>query len=90
VTDPMTGGELRDALDGLFAYGVGATDSGIHDEDLRARCIARLSEMRPAEIRSMIREMRLTPAALAGGYGIEDAEELRMWLRDDMGCGGKA
>ena len=82
--------ELRDALDGLHAYDVGATDSGIRDEDLRARCIARLAKMRPIEIRSMIREMRLSPARVAEGYGIADAEELRMWLRDDMGCRGKA
>jgi hypothetical protein len=86
----MTDDELRDVLDGLHAYDVGATDSGIRDEDLRARCIARLSEMQPGEIREMIREMWLTPAALARGYGAEDAEEFRMWLRDDMGCRGKA
>jgi hypothetical protein len=86
----MTGDELRDALDGLYAYDAGATDSGIRDEDLRARCIARLSEMHPGEIRAMIREMWLSPEAASAGYGTEDAEEFRLWLRDDMGCGGKA
>lgn len=34
----MTDEELIDALDGLMAYDVGATDSGIHDEALRQRC----------------------------------------------------
>ncbi len=38
----MTEAELWDALDGLMAYDLGATDSGIHDEDLRARVKAEL------------------------------------------------
>lgn len=82
--------KLRDALGGLHAYDLGATDSGIRDEELRAWCIAELEKMQPGEVRAMIREMWLSPGALAQGYGPADAEEFRMWLRDEMGCGGKA
>ena len=38
----MTEEELWDALLGLMAYDLGATDSGIHDENLRARVKAEL------------------------------------------------
>lgn len=45
----MTDAELFDALDGLFAYDTGATDSGIHDEALRLRALKELTPLRLAD-----------------------------------------
>jgi hypothetical protein len=88
----MTEQELRDALDGLFAYDTGAVDSGIHDEALRERCITELKsqigahEVAPRLFLSrMIRDMWLSEEALAQGYGIEDVMSFVVWLGDYMG-----
>lgn len=88
----MTDEELRDALDGLFAYDCGAVDSGIRDEALRARCTRALEERRArgsGEWRSwlarLVREMWLSEEAISQGYGTEDALEFAEWLKDVMG-----
>lgn len=83
----MTDEELRAALDGLFAYDSGCVDSGIHDEDLRERCLAELRrqtgrhEVMPRLLLSrMMRDMWLSEEALAQGYGIEDAMSFAEWV----------
>jgi hypothetical protein len=86
----MTDAEFRDALDGLFAYDVGSVDSGIHDEALRARCIAEIDRHFEDETAGMawlsrlIRDMWLSEEALTAGYTIEDALEFVRWLDDRM------
>ena len=88
----MTDDELRDALDGLFAYDEGATDSGIHDEDLRARCVRELQgrprgahESFPRLLVSrMVRDMWLSEEALEQGYGLADAVGFMKWLDEQM------
>lgn len=84
--------ELRDALDGLFAYDGGATDSGIHDEVLRTRCKKAIKAMpcEPGELvprlwlSRLIRDMWLSEEALSQGYGIEDAVSFLRWLEEEM------
>lgn len=87
----MTDDELRDALDGLFAYDSGAADSGIRDEDLRARCIKTMAQRRALGpdpwriwLGHMIRQMWLSDQSLAQGYGAEDAMQFAGWLEDRM------
>ena len=89
----MTDAELRDALNGIYAYDTGSTDSGIHDEALRERCLEALREMprRPGALAAqqfiarMVRDLYLSEEALAQGYGIEDADEFLHWLDDQLG-----
>lgn len=83
----MTDDELRDALEGLFAYDEGATDSGIHDEGLRKRCMQEVEERKALGetlprllVSRMVRDMWLSEEALAQGYGIEDAIGFTEWL----------
>lgn len=79
----MTEKDLFDALDGLYAYDTGCTDSGIHDEVLRARTFAHLRAMHPDEFRvtlgRFLRESFLTEQRLAQGYGPEDVESFLRW-----------
>lgn len=88
----MTEGELTDALIGIYAYDTGGTDSGIKNEDLRAKCLQALRDAprRPGElvaqriIGRMVRELFLTEEALEQGYGIEDAVKFAHWLDDQL------
>lgn len=77
--------ELRDALDGLFAYDMGATDSGIKDNQLKERCKAELQKLTPEAFTLMAREMWLSDEAMAQGYGVADLKEFIDWLADEMG-----
>lgn len=85
----MTDDELRDALDGLFAYDTGCVDSGIHDEALRARCVAELAaraarpDHRLWEAR-LVRDMWVSEEALTNGYGLEDLVGFVQWLADAL------
>lgn len=87
----MTEEQLRNALDGLHAYDDGAVDSGIHDEDLRQRCINALKaqtgphEIAPEVLSRIVRDLYLTDEAIAQGYGLEDAVGFIRWLDDRMG-----
>lgn len=91
----MTDEELRDALDGLYAYDDGAVDSGIHDERLRAKCITHLKtwsvgkcEFMPRlEVSRLVREMWLSEEALEQGYGIDSAIKFTRWLCEQAGWG---
>lgn len=70
---------LFDALDGLLAYDVGATDSGIHDEALRQRVTDHLADLPDAERAALVRDF-------IGDQGYRDADEdeFLKWLRWDM------
>lgn len=66
----MEESELRDALNGLYAYDTGSIDSGIHDEALRKRCVEELRsragqyELYPRLfIGRMVRDLYLSEAA---------------------------
>ena len=86
----MTNEELVDALDALMAYDLGATDSGIHDEGLRERCIDQLQAWKgvPAEdgthrTKTDVVLARLAVMRLTGGT-LGDVRELASWLEDEM------
>jgi len=91
----MSDEELRAALDGLYAYDQGSKDSGIHDEALRARCIAHMRQwpvgefelMPTAEVSRMVRDMWLSDEAIGQGYGIESAFGFTRWLCEMMSWG---
>lgn len=83
----MTDDELMDALDGLYAYDTGSLDSGIHDEGLRARCIAELrtglgagEQVPRVRVGRIVRELYLTDERLEMGYGPEDVFAFLDWL----------
>lgn len=84
--------ELRDALEGLYAYDDGATDSGIHDEALRERCKKAIKAMPIGEhelfprlwLSRLIRDMWLSEESLEQGYGILDAMSFLRWLEEEM------
>lgn len=69
----MTDAELWDALDGLMAYDVGATDSGIHDEALRARAGAAYVAMDDTARRRFLSDHM-------EGWASEDIAEMMGWL----------
>ena len=76
---------FRDAVDGIFAYDTGATDSGIQDEALRAQVAKVLAGPDAmAWLSRYAREAFLSDAALAQGYSIEDVSALIQWLSDRM------
>lgn len=85
----MTDNELRENLEGLFAYDYGATGSGIHDEKLRQRCITELY-VRADRLGSrvwfgkFIRETCLDDDLLNQGYGVGDMTEFVTWLAERM------
>jgi len=84
----MTDKELFDALDGLMAYDGGATDSGIHDEALRARVKAHLHSLSDIDTNRVlgrfVRNVILSEQSIEEGYGIEDVKEFLDWLSEYM------
>lgn len=88
-----------DALDGLHAYDGGSIDSGIHDEELRAACKAKLEEIRldgleqyqryskkfSGMISRLLFEACMSPEAIEQGYGYEDMCSFLEWLHEEMG-----
>lgn len=78
--------ELRDAVDGLYAYDSGAVDSGIRDESLRQRVKTQIQGLPRLEHRTtlarIVVDLHLSPEALAQGYGPEDAQALLNWFDD--------
>ena len=84
----MNKAKLYNALDGLSAYDIGCTDSGIKDEGLRQEVINYLESLREDEFRliisEFIREHYLSDETLKQGYGIKDVKEFIEWLSDYM------
>lgn len=90
----MTEEELRDALDGLYAYDMGSHDSGIKDEALLQKCIAAIQNL-PCDhgelvprlwLSRLVRDMWLSEESLAQGYGVEDAVSFLRWLCEKLGA----
>lgn len=74
----MTFEELADALDGLFAYHSGATDSGIDDASLKLRCVA-VVRADPALLQQVAhhRYGKLP-------YGRQDIDEFLDWAAEEL------
>ncbi len=74
----MTWDEILVAADGLLAFDVGATDSGVRDPDLRRRVGEALRNMDDADF-----YRRLVDIILAGSthpMTVEDHVEMVRWL----------
>jgi len=80
--------KLFDALDGLYAYDSGATDSGIRDGALRREVKTHLGSLSENDLRfimsEFIRVAFVSEEALSKGYGIGDVAEFLQWLKDEM------
>lgn len=80
---------MYDAMSGICAYDGGETDSGIHDEMLRAKVKEWLDAMSEDQFRLTIshyvRTRYLDEDALSKGYGIEDVVAFLRWLDHRMG-----
>ena len=85
VTYPLN---LAAALDGLMAYDIGATDSGVKDEALRKRVREHLHGMPDGEMIATLsryaREHFLAESALSDGRSIADVAEFVRWLSNRM------
>lgn len=83
----MDESEVRSAVDALSAYDLGAVQSGVRDEALRARVITHVralsAEDRRALMARVLRDLCLTDVAIAQGYGAEDAASLIRWMDDN-------
>ena len=69
---------LADALDGLYAYDGGATDSGIHDPELRARCRVQIRS-HPELIPVIAQQLYGAPP-----YTAADVEAFTKWVALDL------
>ena len=78
----MTDKELTDAINGLIAYDMGCTDSGIHDERLKQRVIKELHS-RGNSIAFLTQHV-IDMLTCDQGYTIEDVNELIKWLKKEM------
>ena len=83
----MEESKLFEALDGLYAYDQGATDSGIHDEALKRQVFTFLHLMSYDQFRitltKFIRDWFVCEEAVELGYGIEDVVDFTKWLGDN-------
>jgi hypothetical protein len=80
----VTDQKLHDALDGLFAYDLGSTDSGIHDEALRERVKAELRrDCGPDQLAGQ-RLSAFARRLLEPPRGLEDVAEFIRWLSEFM------
>lgn len=80
--------KLFDALNGLFAYDSGATDSGIQDSDLRKEVNAYLDSLDENNFRILLTEFIrvyfVSEEAVKEGYGIEDVSIFIRWLSNTL------
>jgi hypothetical protein len=80
----MTYEQVRDAIDGLMAYDLDATDSGIKDEALRARVKAWLHDAPDTLVMSWLTDYAHDLTGSGSQYTLEDVRALIEWLRDYM------
>ena len=82
----MTYEELREAVNGIYAYDTGCVSSGIRDERLREAIKSEIGVLEGLEHRKLLArlviDMHLSPEALEQGYGPEDAHALLCWFDD--------
>lgn len=74
--------KLPEILDALMAYDDGATDSGIHDEQLRTRALEYLVSLSP-QARAVEVE-RFLDLYRNEDYDQEDVDESREWISEQM------
>lgn len=73
--------ELFDIIDGIHAYDIGFTDSGISDPLKREIISDMLKQEDSMKILSQyVDEYFLSEEAMADGYGLEDVKEFIDWL----------
>lgn len=84
TTSKMTDEQLFDALDGLFAYDMGAVSSGIHDELLRERVKAEIVNDAGENAVTGPRLTRFARRYLEAPYTLEDVAGFVKWLRERM------
>lgn len=87
----MTYEEIRDALDGFWAYDTGATDSGIKDADLKAKVMNHIQSLEPPEHKALLDKLCLEFISGGGLWRTHSPEDLRdflVWLTEDMECLG--
>lgn len=88
----MTKDEFSKAVEAMFAYDMGATDSGIHDEQLLASCVAywrAIPESEKCQHEAvLVRELWLTDEKIAHGYGCEEVVEFLGWFQDNLDRAG--
>jgi hypothetical protein len=79
--------ELAEALDGLYAYDTGCTDSGIHDPRLKKKIRDYLKTLDEKQVTKLIarfmRERCLSDEMIDEGYGPEDATHFFEWFQDE-------
>lgn len=84
----MNDKELKEALDGLFAYDSGCVDSGIKDEVLKKQVIEELkkdlleNQIFSDRLSRIAREMFLSEDAIKNGHGLEDLREFIDWIEN--------
>lgn len=79
----MTDEELSDAIDALYAYDSGCTDSGTHDPRLKAKVREALTA--PGGMRRawcVLVRLNLCEDSRSSGYGWEDLAEEARWCEE--------
>jgi hypothetical protein len=90
IGEAMTDEELKDALDGLFAYDTGCIDGGIHDVLLKQRVRAevmkdcREHQMFSDRLSRIARELYLSDDSIVKGYGLEDIVSFAEWVESEL------
>ena len=86
----MNDEELKESLDGLYAYDRGLVPSGVHDDRLKTRVAAEVWADCPRaalfgpRITRIAGEMFASSEAIQGGYGLEDLQRFVEWLDTDL------
>lgn len=80
--------ELRDLMDGLYAYDTGSCCSGIHDETRRAQMVKYLDTLpvkeQDALLTRVMRDLYMSDESAAEGYTWEDAYQFGNWIAYEM------
>lgn len=81
---------LEDAIDGLFAYDGGCTDSGTSDPDLRAAVHKYLTDLDDKDQRIVVAGLArhyLSEEGVARGYGLADIVKFAEWMEEFLSNG---
>lgn len=78
---------VKDAVDGLFAWDMGCKSSGIHDPLMKEALKKHFLKMSPDEqslVAAKLASVYLSESGIEQGYRIEDVVALAKWLEDEM------
>lgn len=82
------GWHLHSALDAIYAYDMGATDSGVSDPELRAAVLRHLRGLSDDELRIVLayvgRKM-LAGDRIRAGYGLAEVVSFAAWIDGFIG-----